>query len=103
MDKRILKELNFEKADLFYHKMDPEFKSDLDNLISDCSSIFRGKKIVPPMHNNNVDITGYMMQKNAQNFAALAEVIYKFASQNNLDDVKEFSCYQIQEAAKLGT
>jgi hypothetical protein len=44
MDKRVLKELNFEKADLFYLKMDPEFKSDLDNLISDCSSIFGGKE-----------------------------------------------------------
>jgi hypothetical protein len=30
-------------------------------------------------------------------------VIYKFASQNNLDSVKEFTCYQIQEGAKLGT
>ncbi|MDR1945093.1 MAG: hypothetical protein LBQ59_03260 [Candidatus Peribacteria bacterium] len=102
MYKRVLKELNFEKADLFYYKMDPEYKSDLDNLISKCSSIFGEKKVVSPIHNKG-DITGYMMQKNAQNFAELAEVIYKFASQNNLDGAKEFTCYQIQEAAKLGT
>jgi hypothetical protein len=72
-DKQVLKDLGMDKADLFYYKMDAEFKDDLDNLIKSHSSIFEEKKLVPPIHNNNGDITGYMMQKNAQNFAALGE------------------------------
>jgi hypothetical protein len=43
------------------------------------------------------------MQKNAQNFAALGEIFYKFAVNNDIDAIKEFSTYQVRETAKLGT
>jgi hypothetical protein len=92
-----------ENADLFYYKLDPVLRSDLDNLILSSSSIFGEKKLVPPIHNNKGDITGYMMQKNAQSFAALAEIFYKFAVNNDVEAIKDFSFIQIKEAAKLGT
>jgi hypothetical protein len=68
-----------------------DLKEDLDNLIKSHSSIFGEKKLVPPIHNNKGDITGYMMQKNAQNFAALGEIFYKFAVNNDIDAIKDFS------------
>jgi hypothetical protein len=55
------------------------------------------------MHNSKGDITGYMMQKNAQNFATLGKIFYKFAHNNDMEAIKEFSAYQVREAAKLGT
>jgi hypothetical protein len=84
-DEAVLNELGMEKADIFYYKMEPEFKEDLDNMIKSHSSIFGEKKLVPPIHNNKGDITGYMMQKNAQNFAALGEIFYKFALNNDIE------------------
>jgi hypothetical protein len=103
LDKEILKQLRMDNTDLFYYKMDPEFKEDLDKLIHSHSSIFTEKELVPPIHNNNGDITGYLMQKNAQSFAALAEIFYKYAVNNDINGIKYFSVIQVQEAAKLGT
>jgi hypothetical protein len=103
LDKVVLKQLGMDNADLFYHKMDPEFKEDLDKLIHSHSSIFAEKELVPPIHNNKGDITGYMMQKNAQSFAALVKIFYKYAVNNDIDGIKHFSVIQVQEAAKLGT
>jgi hypothetical protein len=103
LDKLILKDLGIDNAELFYYKMEPKFREDLDNMIKSHSSIFGEKKLAPPIHNSKGDITGYMMQKNAQNFAALEEIFYKFAVNNDIDAIKEFSAYQVREAAKLGT
>jgi hypothetical protein len=103
LDKVVLKQLGMHNADLFYHKIDPEFKENLDKLIHSHSSIFAEKELVPPIHNKKGDITGYMMQKNAQSFAALAEIFYKYAVNNDIDGIKHFSVIQVQEAAKLGT
>jgi hypothetical protein len=102
LDKQVIKDLEMDNADLFYYKMDSEFK-DLDNMIKTHSSIFGEKKLVPPIHNSKWDITGYMMQKNAQNFAALGEIFYKFSHNNDIEAIKEFSAYQVREAVKLGT
>jgi hypothetical protein len=103
LDKVVLKQLGMDNADLLYHKMDPEFKEDLDNLIHSHSSIFAEKELVPPIHNNKGDITGYMMQKNAQSFAILADFFYKYSVNNDINGIKHFSVIQVQEAAKLGT
>jgi hypothetical protein len=103
LDKEKLKQLRMNNANLFYYKMDPEFKEDLDKLIHSHSSIFAEKNLVPPIHNSKGDITGYMMQKNEQSFAALAEIFYKYAVNNDINGIKHFSVIQVQEAAKLGT
>jgi hypothetical protein len=71
LDKQVVKDLGMENADLFYYKMDPVLRSDLDNLILSSSSIFGEKKLVPPIHNNKGDITGYRMQKNVQSLQLL--------------------------------
>jgi hypothetical protein len=63
LNRRILKELNFEKADFFYYKMDLEYKSDLNNFIFEFSSVFEEKKVVSPIHNSKGDITCYILQK----------------------------------------
>jgi hypothetical protein len=33
----------------------------------------------------------------------LTKIFYKFAVNNDVDEIKEFSAYQVREAAKLGT
>jgi hypothetical protein len=68
LDKKVSKDLRMDNADLFYYKMDTDFKEDLDNMIKTHSSIFGEKKLVPLIHNTKGDINGYMMQKNVQNF-----------------------------------
>jgi hypothetical protein len=52
LDKQVIKDLGMDNADLFYYKMDTDFKEDLDNMIKTHSSIFGEKKLVPPIHNS---------------------------------------------------